>query len=67
MTVLGVSVLFTFYSFMFGVGRANGTSINEMPLMLVGYGFGASFVALFRAARRRNLHQGGGRWGGSGG
>ena len=39
--------LFTFYSFMFGVGRANGTSINEMPLMLVGYGFGASFVALF--------------------
>ena len=47
MTVLGVSVLFTFYSFMFGVGRANGTSINEMPLMLVGYGFGASFVALF--------------------
>ena len=47
MTVLGVSVLFTFYSFMFNVGRAGGTSINEMPLMLVGYGFGASFVALF--------------------
>ena len=47
MTVLGVSVLFTFYSFLFGVGRAGGTSINEMPLMLVGYGFGASFVALF--------------------
>ena len=47
MTVLGVSVLFTFYSFMFNVGRPGGTSINEMPLMLVGYGFGASFVALF--------------------
>ena len=47
MTVLGVSVLFTFYSFMFNVGRPGGTSINEMPLMLVGYGFGASFVAIF--------------------
>ena len=47
MTVLGVSVLFTFYSFMFNVGRPGGTSINEMPLMLVGYGFCASFVALF--------------------
>ena len=47
MTVLGVSVLFTFYSFMFNVGRPGGTSINEMPLMLVGYCFGASFVALF--------------------
>ena len=47
MTVLGVSVLFTVFSYIFDVGRPGGMSITELPLMLVGYGFGASFVALF--------------------
>ena len=47
MTVLGVTVLFTVFSFIFDVGRPGGMNIHELPLMLVGYGFGASFVALF--------------------
>ena len=47
MTVLGVTVLFSVFSYLFSVGAANGMSVHEIPLMLVGYGFGASFVALF--------------------
>lgn len=47
MTVLGVSVLFTVFSYAFDVGQPGGMNIHELPLMLVGYGFGASFVALF--------------------
>jgi len=47
MTVLGVTILFSVFSYLFDVGAANGMSVHEIPLMLVGYGFGASFVALF--------------------
>lgn len=47
MTVMGVTVLFALYSFLFSVGSPGGMSVHEIPLMLVGYGFGASFVALF--------------------
>ena len=46
-TVLGVSFLFTIFAYVYDVGRPNGASMHDMPLMLVGYGFGASFVALF--------------------
>jgi H+-translocating diphosphatase len=47
MTVLGVTILFSIFSWLFSVGSPNGMSLHEIPLMLVGYGFGASFVALF--------------------
>ena len=47
MTVLGVTILFSVFSFLFSVGRDGGMDVHEIPLMLVGYGFGASFVALF--------------------
>lgn len=46
MTVLGVAILYaTFYVYL----RVddNMMHVTEIPLLLVGYGFGASFVALF--------------------
>ena len=60
-TVLGVASLFAVYSWWYGLTSAGmkaaaggGDSASEsienvieIPLMLVGYGFGASFVALF--------------------
>ena len=60
-TVLGVASLFAVYSWWYGLTSAGtkGTgsegddlsesieNVIEIPLMLVGYGFGASFVALF--------------------
>jgi len=47
MTVLGVTSLFSIFSYLFSVGSSGGLNVHEIPLMLVGYGFGASFVALF--------------------
>ncbi|CAM6116880.1 unnamed protein product [Calypogeia fissa] len=49
MTVLGVAVLYaTFYVFLNVDGDSLHTlKMTELPLLLVGYGFGASFVALF--------------------
>jgi len=47
MAVLGVSVLFAFLYVYFQVNDGGGLSIADIPLLLVGYGFGASFVALF--------------------
>lgn len=47
MTVMGVTILFCVFSFVFSVGSPGGLNVHEIPLMLVGYGFGASFVALF--------------------
>ena len=48
MTVLGVTVLFSVFYVGFGVGQAEGAlHVADVPLLLVGYGFGASFVALF--------------------
>eukprot|EP00239_Pterosperma_sp_CCMP1384_P002465 CAMPEP_0197850278 /NCGR_PEP_ID=MMETSP1438-20131217/14870_1 /TAXON_ID=1461541 /ORGANISM="Pterosperma sp., Strain CCMP1384" /LENGTH=800 /DNA_ID=CAMNT_0043463359 /DNA_START=265 /DNA_END=2667 /DNA_ORIENTATION=+ len=48
MTVLGVSVLFTAIYVFFEVGVSDsGLHVDDVPLLLVGYGFGASFVALF--------------------
>ena len=59
-TVLGVASLFAVYSWWYGLTSAGMKSagggdsasesienVIEIPLMLVGYGFGASFVALF--------------------
>jgi Na+/H+-translocating membrane pyrophosphatase len=79
MAVFGVSALLAVFAFIFGVGTEGGLSLHEVPLMLVGYGFGASFVALFaqlgggiytkvneeRAALRFRLTGvgGGGTWG----
>ena len=67
MTVLGVSVLFTFYSFLFGVGRAT-RDVDQRDAAHARRVRLRSFVRrALRAARRRNLHQGGGRRGGFGG
>uniref|UniRef100_A0A7N0RGI4 H(+)-exporting diphosphatase n=1 Tax=Kalanchoe fedtschenkoi TaxID=63787 RepID=A0A7N0RGI4_KALFE len=47
MAVLGVTILYaTFYVFL-GVGTPGSMKVTDLPLLLVGYGFGASFVALF--------------------
>jgi hypothetical protein len=48
MTVLGVTVLFSVFYVCFAVGKSEGAlHVADVPLLLVGYGFGASFVALF--------------------
>jgi inorganic pyrophosphatase len=46
--VLGISILYSTFSYFFvsGVGEG-GMRDADIPLLLVGYGFGASFVALF--------------------
>ncbi|KAK1289485.1 Pyrophosphate-energized membrane proton pump 3 [Acorus calamus] len=47
MAVLGVAILYaTFYVFL-GVDLPGSLKVTDLPLLLVGYGFGASFVALF--------------------
>lgn len=46
MTVLGVCSLFCAFCVYYRVGSGK-VSIDQIPLLLVGYGFGASFVALF--------------------
>ena len=50
----GVASLYALFAWLYGVSSAEGgtnaaasASIHDIPLMLVGYGFGASFVALF--------------------
>ncbi|KAK1323130.1 Pyrophosphate-energized membrane proton pump 3 [Acorus calamus] len=47
MAVLGVAILYaTFYVYL-GVDLPGSLKVTDLPLLLVGYGFGASFVALF--------------------
>jgi inorganic pyrophosphatase len=46
MTVLGVCSLFSGFCVFFGVHQGK-VPVDQIPLLLVGYGFGASFVALF--------------------
>ncbi|WJX48583.1 Pyrophosphate-energized membrane proton pump 3, variant 2 [Trifolium repens] len=47
MAVIGIAVLYaTFYVWM-GVDTPGSMKVTDLPLLLVGYGFGASFVALF--------------------
>eukprot|EP00250_Pteridium_aquilinum_P024245 c2872_g1_i2 orf=637-3051(-) len=47
MTVLGVAVLYASFYVYLRVDDNNAMHVTELPLLLVGYGFGASFVALF--------------------
>lgn len=47
MAVIGVAILYaTFYVYL-GVDSTGSMKVTDLPLLLVGYGFGASFVALF--------------------
>merc|ERR1719504_148285 len=45
MTVIGVVSLFSLLNLFFT--SKDGLQMEDIPLLLVGYGFGASFVALF--------------------
>eukprot|EP00898_Chlorokybus_atmophyticus_P008999 jgi/Chlat1/90/Chrsp1S03083 len=47
LTVLGVAVLFATFFVYFSSDKGQGIAMTDVPLLLVGYGFGASFVALF--------------------
>ncbi|GAA0173307.1 hypothetical protein LIER_26954 [Lithospermum erythrorhizon] len=47
MAVLGVAVLYSTFYVLLGVDTPGEMKVNDLPLLLVGYGFGASFVALF--------------------
>jgi Na+/H+-translocating membrane pyrophosphatase len=45
LALMGICMLFAFFQFTYG--GVGGVSIHRIPMLLVGYGFGASFVALF--------------------
>ncbi|GMH17542.1 hypothetical protein Nepgr_019383 [Nepenthes gracilis] len=47
MAVLGVSILYAVFYVWLGVDLPGSMKVADLPLLLVGYGFGASFVALF--------------------
>lgn len=50
LAITGISVLYLFLSLVFYINAPNGTvnpPIEEIPVLLVGFGFGASFVAMF--------------------
>ncbi|KAL8033660.1 hypothetical protein ABFX02_13G174100 [Erythranthe guttata] len=47
MAVLGIAILYSTFYVWLGVDSPGGMKITDLPLLLVGYGFGASFVALF--------------------
>eukprot|EP00899_Mesostigma_viride_P014662 jgi/Mesvir1/23197/Mv22661-RA.1 len=47
MTVLGVASLYVSMHAFFQVGMPHAIKVTDVPLLLVGFGFGASFVALF--------------------
>ncbi|KAL9266365.1 Pyrophosphate-energized membrane proton pump 3-like protein, partial [Drosera capensis] len=47
MAVIGVSILYAAFHVWLGVGSPGSMKVTDLPLLLVGYGFGASFVALF--------------------
>ena len=59
LSLLGVASLFLFFG---GLEHP-----QAVPYQLVGFGFGASLVALFAQLGRRDLYQGGGRGRGPGG
>ena len=46
-TVLGILVLYCTFTFFFVQASGSGMTAFDIPLLLVGYGFGATFVALF--------------------
>ena len=45
--MLGILVLYCTFSYFFVQAGGSGMTAFDIPLLLVGYGFGASFVALF--------------------
>ncbi|GAB4841866.1 Pyrophosphate-energized membrane proton pump 3 [Ancistrocladus abbreviatus] len=47
MAVIGVSILYALFYVWLGVDSPGSMKVTDLPLLLVGYGFGASFVALF--------------------
>ncbi|CAI9114587.1 OLC1v1015341C1 [Oldenlandia corymbosa var. corymbosa] len=47
MAVIGVAVLYATFYVWLGVDSPGAIKVTDLPLLLVGYGFGASFVALF--------------------
>ncbi|GKC72957.1 pyrophosphate-energized membrane proton pump 2 isoform X1 [Tanacetum coccineum] len=47
MAVLGVAILYATFYVLLGVDSPGSIKVTDLPLLLVGYGFGASFVALF--------------------
>lgn len=48
MAVIGIAILYATFYVWLGVDSSPGSmKVTDLPLLLVGYGFGASFVALF--------------------
>ncbi|XP_057968531.1 pyrophosphate-energized membrane proton pump 3 isoform X1 [Malania oleifera] len=47
LAVFGVAVLYATFYVWLGVDSQGSMKVTDLPLLLVGYGFGASFVALF--------------------
>ncbi|KAK4538871.1 hypothetical protein RGQ29_032296 [Quercus rubra] len=47
MAVIGVAILYATFYVWLGVDSPGSMKVTDLPLLLVGYGFGASFVALF--------------------
>ncbi|KAG9449311.1 hypothetical protein H6P81_009276 [Aristolochia fimbriata] len=47
MAVIGVAILYATFYVLLGVDTPGSMKVTDLPLLLVGYGFGASFVALF--------------------
>lgn len=50
LAIMGISMLYLLLSFVFYVNMPSGVGhppIEEIPVLLVGFGFGASFVAMF--------------------
>ncbi|XP_051125116.1 pyrophosphate-energized membrane proton pump 3 [Andrographis paniculata] len=47
MAVLGIAILYAIFYVWLRVDLPGGMKVTDLPLLLVGYGFGASFVALF--------------------
>lgn len=47
MAVMGVAILYSTFYVLLGVDSPGSMKVTDLPLLLVGYGFGASFVALF--------------------
>ncbi|KAF8007649.1 hypothetical protein BT93_K1597 [Corymbia citriodora subsp. variegata] len=47
MAVIGIAILYAAFYVWLDVDSPGSMKVTELPLLLVGYGFGASFVALF--------------------
>lgn len=47
LAIFGISSLYLCFNFYFYTQGAENPPIEEIPVLLVGFGFGASFVAMF--------------------